>query len=171
MTGMVLIPAGGPSLADLAFPFLAAVGALLLVFMMGYLLGSLRGKEMKAITVLILVALSGCSTADNYLGRTVASYEMMEAGPKILWDSTKNHQGFKATIGLSAGKVVSLSIETTSSTPESATAAALETNKKLVDLLQQSIATGQSIATKGGSNVSQISPIPNLGSGVVTPNQ
>lgn len=59
MTGIVLIPVGGPSLVDLALPYLVALGALLLFFLIGYLVGV---RSSVGIVILSALLLSSCST-------------------------------------------------------------------------------------------------------------
>lgn len=94
-----------------------------------------------AYSLLLVLAscLPGCSTAKDFQAHTLASYE--SNGVKVLYDSTKNQEAFKANIGLDVvtGKINNLNIETTAMTPEASIAAALQQNAKSLELIQQLI--------------------------------
>lgn len=85
--------------------------------------------------ILVVLLLSGCATANDYLGRTSVNYEAM--GVKASYDSNKNQQDFHVKLSFDdAGKLKSADIATTAVTPESAIAAVLQQNTEMLKLIQ-----------------------------------
>jgi len=94
---------------------------------------------MKSIGLLVLVfALSACAnfgTAQSFLATTKASFT---PGGALSYESSKNQEGFKADLKLLPdGQLTELHVETKATTPESATAAALEIQKATIDALNK----------------------------------
>ena len=77
-----------------------------------------------ATLLAFLLSASGCATvAKDFTASTTASYT---PGGQVYYQSTKNQENFHAKIELDAdGKVKSLDVSTTATTPEAAIAAAL----------------------------------------------
>jgi hypothetical protein len=91
---------------------------------------------MKIIILILMMIVSGCGVA-NFAGSTEARYE----NGNMYYKSNKNQENFKAKLSLDAnGKLTALDIQTTATTPESAIAAALQSNlvtqQMINDLLQ-----------------------------------
>ena len=115
---------------------------------------------MKILSVLILavvLGLSGCSTAKDFLGETKASYSK-EAG--FSWVSNKNQQDLEASGQINPDGTANFSIKTTSVTPDSVIAAVSQIQLKMTAILEKLTDMAQAAATKGGSNVPNISPAP-----------
>ena len=98
----------------------------------------------KLITVIMCLVLSGCGAA-QYTANTTASVGLDRG---FSYSSNKNQENLKAKGTLEAGKL-SFEVETTATTPESAIAAALQTNLELLKLLNSAMAAGLAAGTKG----------------------
>lgn len=123
-------------------------------------------KTLLSIGLCLVLLLGGC-TASQYLGKTVASV----GGPNgFKWESNKNQEGLKASGKLNPDGAVEFSIETTSTTPDAAIAAALQGNlaaqQNIGKLIDVGAAAGQAFATKG---VSTVLPKPVVAPPVVVP--
>ena len=102
--------------------------------------------------VLFLSLNSGCG-ANFFTANTTASYELPN-GEKLIYSSNKDQQGFKVHMGAGPdGKLRILDIESNSTTPEAAIAAAMQSMAKLVDtlnaLVSQLAATAKAGALSG----------------------
>ena len=104
-------------------------------------------KKIIVTLVMSLVLVSGCASADKFLGSTTASYT---PGGQLYYNSNKNQEGFKAhtTFDPKTGNLTGLDIETKATTPESAIAAALESQKAALELINKILE--KALAAAGG---------------------
>lgn len=126
-------------------------------------MGQILDKISWLILFVALVTLTtGCSTADQYLGSTEASYDA--PGVKGYYKSNKNQQGFKASMVLGEdGKMRTLNVETTATTPEAAIAAAAMTNLEIIKQYNATMQMLMPLITKGlaggGVSVPSVPPV------------
>lgn len=145
--------------------------------------GTLTFTSWFLATFLLALALSGCGV-DRWLGNTTASYEITPTGPKVFFNSNKDQQGFKADVEVDEqGRIKKFHVSTTATTPETAIAAALQSNlkfqeqfgdilKAVIPMIEQAATKGAVAPKIGGSNAQpNPNPQPGPGGGVVTPNQ
>ena len=92
---------------------------------------------LKALVIVMLLSVTGCSSIDKYLGNTEASYTL-PSGENLSYKSNKNQENFKAHLALTPeGKLSALDVETTAVTPELAIAKFAEAQAKMMDTLSQ----------------------------------
>ncbi|MDZ4263910.1 MAG: hypothetical protein U1B30_16475 [Pseudomonadota bacterium] len=92
---------------------------------------------------LIVLLLFGNGCAAMFLANTEATYEVPN-GPKITWKSDKEHEGLKFSMKESKDGTKEVKVEVMrSGTPEAATAAALEAQIKMIDLLGSQMKGGK----------------------------
>jgi hypothetical protein len=107
--------------------------------------------EVTAICLAVMfyaVFVQGCG-AGYFSAKTIATYESPD-GYKVLYESEKNQEAFKAKIGLDQqGRINSLDIQTTATTPEAAILAAQDVANKLADILQKLIPLLEKAAMAG----------------------
>ena len=98
-----------------------------------------------AVLAAALLVVSGC--ASWYLGTTKATYD----GKTFFWESSKNQEGLKATLGKDKDGNPIATIETTATTPEAAIAAAAEALKEAFVVLKDAMAMAKAAASKGAA--------------------
>lgn len=90
-----------------------------------------------AVGIALLLSLAGC--AQMFACTTNANYEV----GKWSYSSCKNQENFKAYLVLDAeGRIKGLNIETTATTPEAATAAALAIGLEALKIAQGAMKVG-----------------------------